>query len=376
MRRPSGAVSSGSKKIGNRTELVKRLTFGILALGLSAALFAADAPPPTLGAQAEKLIKENLPICSVDAKVNRVAMKHKLPPNMIGTVIQIESERSACQGQWVAIITNEGGFFMGIPWFLEKDDGETLEARLKTFAWKGLQQNVTPIVDRTLTRDRLYKVTLEQTTDSGKMPLEGEIDPAGSVFFLGHFVPLKSDIRSEKMHGFEPYLSKSPVTGAANPAVTVVEFSDFECPSCMRAASFMKPILDKYPNKVRYIRYDLPLVTMHPWAFSAAVAGRAVYMQKPDLFWTFKHDIYDAQDKLTAFTIDDFIRNWAKDHDLDMKRFDADVTNPELRTSLLKGVGAAFANDIRATPTYIVNGVTVDAGDGKALEEYVAKLVK
>jgi len=355
---------------------VKRLAFGILVLGISAAVFADDVPAPRLGANAEKMIKESLPICSVDAKVTRVTMKHKLPPNMIGAVVQVDSDRSACQGQWVAIETNEGDFFMGIPWFLEPSDGATLEERLKTFAWKGLQQNVNPIIDKDATRDHLYKVTLEQTTDAGKMPLEGEIDPSGSVFFLGHFFPLKNDIRSERLKAFEPYLSKSPTTGPAKPVVTVIEFSDFECPSCMRASGYMKPILDKYGDKVRYIRYDLPLVTMHPWAFSAAIAGRAVYNQKPDLFWTFKHDIYERQESINAFTVEKITRDWAQDHDLDMKRYDADIANPELRASLLKGVGAAFANDIRATPTYVVNGVQVDAGDGKPLEAYVAKLVK
>jgi len=46
------------------------------------------------------------------------------------------------------------------------------------------------------------------------------------------------------------------VTGAAKPAVTVIEFSDFECPSCLHAASYMKPILQKYPDQVLYVRYD------------------------------------------------------------------------------------------------------------------------
>jgi protein-disulfide isomerase len=137
----------------------------------------------------------------------------------------------------------------------------------------------------------------------------------------------------------------------------------------------MKPILAKYGDKVRYIRYDLPLVTMHPWAFSAAIAGRAIYHQKPELFWDYKEQVYSNQDKLTAFTIDDFARNFAKDHDLNLEQYDADINSAPLREELLKGVGAAFINDIRATPSYVVNGVSVDAGDGSALEKYVAGLL-
>jgi len=349
----------------------------MLALGFGAASLAADNVPasPTLGAQAEKLIKENLPVCSVAQKVSRAELKHKLPANMVASVVRIESERNACAGQWVAIVTNEGDFFMGVPWFLEDSEG-TLEDRLKAFGWKQMNQGLTPIIDRTKTRDGLFKASVAQTTEVGPMPLLGEIDPNGSVFFIGRFIPLNSDIRNERLKAFEPYLSKSPVTGAKNPVVTVIEFSDFECPSCQRAAGYMKPLLEKYGDKLRYVRYDLPLVSMHPWAFSAAVAGRAVYNQKPDLFWKYKEFVYENQEKLNAFTIDDKLRGWAQDHELDLKRYDADVNDTELRKSILTGAGVAFSNDVRATPTYVINGVTVDAGDGKALEAYVAGLLK
>jgi protein-disulfide isomerase len=92
----------------------------------------------------------------------------------------------------------------------------------------------------------------------------------------------------------------------------------------------MKPILEAHPDKVRYIRYDTPLVTIHPWALAAAIAGRAVWHQKPDLFWKYKEQIYANQEKLSAFTIDEFARGFASDHDLDMKKYDADVQSHRL----------------------------------------------
>ena len=71
------------------------------------------------------------------------------------------------------------------------------------------------------------------------------------------------------------------------------------------------------------------------------------------------------------------MHGFAQDHELDLKKFDADVNSPELRTEILRGLGAAFVNDVRATPTYLVNGVNVDPGnDGKALADYVEKVLK
>ena len=363
---------------------MKRLAFALLVLSITSATFAADEPSqpadkpaPALGARADKMIKDALPICADDMKESRVALTHALPHNMVGAVVRLESKHSACQGQWVAILSNEGGFFMGTPWFLDDTEG-TLEARLRSFTMQYMKQVFEPVIDRTKTREGLYRVSLYQAVEGGgKMPLEGEIDPAGSVLFLGHFVPLATDFRTSRLKAFEKYLNLSPTTGSAKPDVTVVEFSDFECPSCQHAAGYMKPILAAHSDRVRYIRYDTPLVTIHPWALGAAIAGRAVWHQKPELFWKFKEQVYENQEKLSAFTIDEFTRNFASDHELDMKKYDADVASPELRAELINGAGNAFANDVRATPTYLVNGAFVDAGvDGKGLEDYVNKLLK
>jgi len=347
----------------------------MLALAIAAGALAEDTP--TLPPAAMKQIKENLPVCSGETKVTYGNSPYKLPEGFHAIMVRVESSRPTCEGQWLAVTTQTGGFFMGIPWSLhDEKEQPTLEAKLKTFSWNKLQQNITPIIDRTPTGNGLYKVVLQQTTERGMVSLEGEIDPAGTVFFLGHFAPLNKDLRQERLKNFSPIVASSPVTGAAKPQVTVIEFSDFECPSCQRAAGYMKPVLEKYGDKVQYVRYDLPLVQMHPWALSAAIAGRAVYRQKPALFWEYKKHVYENQEKLTTFTIDDFARGFAADHELDLKKYDADVNSPELRAEILKGIGVAFANDIRATPTYIVNGVTVDPGDGTNLEKYVGDLLK
>jgi protein-disulfide isomerase len=355
---------------------VKRLVFALLALALAAPTFAEETQIP-LSPGAVKQIKDNLPICSEESNFSFAELKHKLPPAMKGVIVRVESKRQTCESQWLAVTTNTGGFFMGNIWFLDDEkDQPTLEAKLKTFGWNKLQQNITPIVDRTPGTNGLYKAILRQTTERGTIDLEGEIDPEGTAFFLGHFVPMKSDLRQERLKAFAPIVASSPTKGAAKPEVTVIEFSDFECPSCQRAAGFMDPVIKQHGDKVRYVRYDLPLVQMHPWALSAAIAGRAIYRQKPELFWDYKKFIYEHQDALTTFTIDDQTRGFAQDHELDLKKYDADVNSPELRAEILKGVGVAFANDIRATPTYVVNGVAVDPGDGKNLEKYVAEQLK
>jgi hypothetical protein len=253
----------------------------------------------------------------------------------------------------------------------------TAVQKVKAFAWNALQQNVDPVIDKTPNHDGFYNLTMYQTTESGKLPLLGEIDPEANVVFIGRFHPMSAGFREARLKDLQPFTDNAPATGASKPVVTVIEFSDFECPSCKAHSHDLQPILEKYGSQVRYIRYDLPLVMIHPWALAAAMGGRAIYRQKPDLFWEYKKFIYDNQEEINAFTIDQRARGFAEDHDLDMKKYDADVASQEIKDALINGAGMAFSSDVRATPTYMVNGTIVDPGNhGEFLESYVAGLLK
>jgi len=349
-------------------------TTGILLAAALAAttLFAADNTPDE---KFEKLVRQAIPVCA-EMKITRQDFSQKLPMGMKGSVVRIESPRHACDGQYLAITSPSGAFFLGSPWLLGDEQGATIEEKIKNFAWNRMQYNMTAEVDRNQTREGMFPVTLYQMTERGRVPLSGLVDREGKVVFIGSFHAPASEPAVTRLKAFEPFLASAPARGASKPDVTIVEFSDFQCPSCKHAAHFVDAIVAKHGEKVRYVRYDLPLVSSHPWALSATMAGRAIYRQKPDLFWDFKKQVYENQDKLSAFTFYDFARAFAQDHDLDMAKFDADVESEDLRAQVLKGVGAAFSNEVRATPTFMVNGVFVDAGDnGKALEEYVEKLL-
>jgi hypothetical protein len=353
-----------------------------LSLSLFAAVALAQQPPapaaaaaPKLDPKVERAIRDVLPVCS-DMTMKVEELPYKLPARFTGTLVRTESKtRPSCDTQLVSVLSPNGGVFLGSPWFVDSEEGDTLEAKLRNFTYRNMQMSVTPEIQRTTDIDGLWPVTLVDTTEAGKVPLYGHVDPQGKVFFFGHFRRLNGDIRAERAKAFEPFMASSPAKGAVNPKVTVLEFSDFQCPSCKRASTYLEPILAKHGDDVRYVRYDVPL-SGHTWAFGAALAGRAIYRQKPELFWQYKKAVYDAQGDLNAFLFWDWARNWAQDHELNLERYDADLASQEIRNELLKGVGTAFANDIRATPSYIVNGALVDAGEnGTALAAYIESLL-
>ena len=357
---------------------MKKTLLALAAILAATSICAQDAEKALpLDEKTEKLVRMSIPYCA-DMKISRAELGAKLPARMTGALIRVEAPRAACNAQYLMAVAPSGDFYLGLPWVLGDDvQGANLAEKLKNFAWTRMQENFIPTIDRERTRNGLLRVTMMEMTERGNIPIEGELDQDGKVFFVGHFHPADLDFGAARIKAFEPQLATSPAKGGAKPDVTIVEFSDFECPSCKRASGYVDPIVEKHGDRVRYIRYDVPLVTMHPWALPAAVAGRAIYRQKPDVFWLYKKQIYENQDKLTAFTLDEFARGFAADHDLDMKRYDADIASSEIREELLKGVGAAFSNDVRATPTYMINGTYVDPGDdGKALDTYVDNLLK
>ncbi len=349
---------------------VKRVLLLLSTLVVCLPLFAIDVDP-----KVDKAVRESLPVCS-DAKLSYEAYPVKLPTGFRAAVVTIASARSSCEGQVVAVTSPTGGLFVGAPWVIEGEEGTTIEEKLKSFTWRNLQENMTATVDRSkATDDGLWKVTLAQTTEAGLLPMQGFVDPQGRVFYFGNFRRMNADMSEQRIKSLEAFSSTAPSKGAEKPAITIVEFSDFQCPSCKHASGYVDPLLAKHPEAVRYVRFDLPL-TGHAWAFPAALAGRAIFRQKPDLFWQYKHDVYASQSELNAFAFWDWARSWAEDHDLDLAKYDADLASAETRKLILDGAGAAFSNDVRATPTYMVNGAIVDAGEGgKALVEYVEKLL-
>ena len=359
MSRPLPPVPSG----------VKILLTSALTLFLCAPAFAVDVDP-----KLDRAVRELTTICS-DANLKYEALGMKLPTGFRGVAVTIESASHACEGAAAAVIAPSGAVFVGSPWPIANEEGASIEEKLKNFTWRNMRENMTATIDRTPNAEGLFPATLNQATTNGKLPLAGFVDPEGQVFFFGRFRPRGEEVRTSRWKVFETFTANAPTKGAASAPVTIVEFSDFQCPSCQRASGWVDPIMAKHGDKVRYIRYDLPL-TGHNWAFGAALAGRAIYRQKPALFWEYKKQVYDNQSNFSPFTFWDWARGFAKDNELDLAKYDADLESAELKAEILNGAGTALTNDIRATPSYLINGSLVDAGtEGKELAAYVDKLL-
>ena len=165
-------------------------------------------------------------------------------------------------------------------------------------------------------------------------------------------------------------LKDAPSMGDAKSAVTLVEFSDFECPVCRSLHDIMRGISQKYPQ-VRIVFKDYPIEVLHPWARTAAIAGRCAYTQDAAAFWKMYDMIYDNQDIISASNAWMKMTEYAGQIGLNADTFRGCMAGPEAGAA----VDASRANgqklDVNSTPTIFVNGRKMVGADARTIEQYI-----
>ena len=145
---------------------------------------------------------------------------------------------------------------------------------------------------------------------------------------------------------------KSPVKGPENAKVTIIEYSDFQCPYCKRGKETMDAVLTAYPKDVKVVFKHYPL-PFHKEAEPAAKASWAA--QQQGKFWEFHDELFNNQDKLGA----GFYLETAKKLKLDEKKFKADMESAEAAKQVKLDADTGSKNGIQGTPGFFVNGVAV-----------------
>lgn len=167
---------------------------------------------------------------------------------------------------------------------------------------------------------------------------------------------------------FEQELAKlttedQPALGAPGAPVSIVLFSDFQCGYCAQEGRMLREnLLQSYPSGVRLYFKDFPLDQIHPWARLAAIAGRCVYRQSEEAFWSYHDWVFANQAQLdsknfrTRFL--EFAKNNGKLDDFKLAHcLDKRLTEAEVDRS----VAEARALQVNATPTLFINGRRISA---------------
>jgi protein-disulfide isomerase len=145
-------------------------------------------------------------------------------------------------------------------------------------------------------------------------------------------------------------MSASPVKGPQTAKVTIVEFSDFQCPFCSQAAALVPDVLKQYPDNVNFVYKQFPLTSIHPFALGASKA--AVAAGKQGKFWEM-HDMLFANNRELGV---DKLKEYAGKIGLDVGKWEKDMNSPEVQQQIDKEQQEARAADVQGTPTFFVGG--------------------
>jgi len=157
--------------------------------------------------------------------------------------------------------------------------------------------------------------------------------------------PLKPELRADESW-----------RGNKDAPITLVEYSDFECPFCSRGFNTVMELMEKYKGKIRFAYKHLPL-SFHPQAMPAAQYYEAIRLQDADKAWQFHDRIYKDQRKLQNG--EGFLKALAKELKVDMKKLESDVKSDVVQKRIDADMAEAAKYGFQGTPGFILNGVPV-----------------
>jgi protein-disulfide isomerase len=190
-------------------------------------------------------------------------------------------------------------------------------------------------------------------TNTQKVPITVTRD--GRYFVQGQLTDLTADPFkgiTEKIA-----LTGEPMRGNPNASVTIVEYSDFQCPFCGRAYHTLEDqVLKEYGDKVRLVFKNFPLSSIHPWADGAALASECARTQSPAAFWKMYDFLFQNQATITPANLKEQAEGVIRDAGLDVSAFDACYDNRNALDAVKADQQEANALGVRSTPTFFING--------------------
>ena len=159
-----------------------------------------------------------------------------------------------------------------------------------------------------------------------------------------------------------PHVEPDPATdhlaGPARAEVTLIEYGDFECPSCRLAYPAVKFLQSHYGTRLRFAFRHFPLREVHPHAEMAAEAAEAAAAQHQ--FWPYHDLLFAHPDHLDA----KHLSAYALQLGFDMPRFENELKDHVYRQRVQEQIASGTRGGVRATPTFFVNGKLVDVSFG------------
>ncbi|HUZ46406.1 MAG TPA: thioredoxin domain-containing protein [Terriglobia bacterium] len=203
-----------------------------------------------------------------------------------------------------------------------------------------------------------FQTTIYVDNGKRKSAQRAFITKDGHYMVIGNIYALNTDPRKEVEHSIS--LRGQPSVGPANAPVTIVEYADLECPMCARMQQFLEQeVVPKYGNRVRIVFKEFPLVAIHDWALTAAIANQCSYELNPSLYFRYRSMIFKNQSTINGANVRTLLLDFGQRSGLNRLRLatciDSKQSLPRVEADMREGQQLG----ISSTPTLFVNGQPV-----------------
>ena len=215
----------------------------------------------------------------------------------------------------------------------------------------------------------ILETNIDVVIEGNKQTVKFYVSKDGKFLFRGDLSDMTKDPLAETRAQIQT--NDAPSVGDKNAPVTLVEYSDFECPVCKKLHDVLRGVLPNYPGKVRLVFKDFPLEQLHPWARTAAIAGRCAYQQDPKAFWKIYDLIYDNQEIISAANAWTKLSDYAAQSGLNGETFKTCMASPEPGAAIEASRANGQVLEVNSTPTVFVNGRRMVGADQSLLEQFI-----
>src|SRR5215469_13379084 len=213
-----------------------------------------------------------------------------------------------------------------------------------------------------------YSLPVEVTYNGESESATFYVSKDGKTFIRGEMFDIAADPFAANRGKLK--IEGNPSKGPANARVTIVEFSDFECPHCLEIHKVLQSVEAHYPQ-IRLVYKDFPLTQLHPWAETAAIGARCAFEQSPASFWKVHDLVFDNQDTISASNVYDELVGFAGQAGLDTDSFKSCLSSPEAKQAVEANHQDGVALNVTSTPTLFINGRTLAGGDLNTIEQFI-----
>jgi protein-disulfide isomerase len=245
---------------------------------------------------------------------------------------------------------------------------KTVEAYLRNLYAFGADTTVTVAPPKDIGIEGLLEVDVEVQLGDNKQTGKVYVSKDGRYMLRGELSDLSKDPLADARATIQT--KDAPAMGDPNAPVTLVEFSDFQCPVCRNLHDTLRALLPNYPQ-VRVIFKDFPLEQIHPWARTGALAGRCAYQQNPKAFWKMYDLIYDNQEIISPESAWNKMVDFAGQAGLNQDAFKSCMASPEAGAAVDASRNNGMLLEVGSTPTIFINGRRLVGVDSRLIEQYI-----